>query len=112
MNWIKVTNETKVPTDIPVLIKATATGKTLKGMIIPDTNSIFEVDHSETTYLKAEYSHYCIITEPNDPKQLIEDLKVIMYKLKSAFTRDSEQEMKCLRIESNITSLERLLKDD
>ena len=109
MNWIKVTNDTKVPTDVPVLIKDSTMGNTLKGMIIPDTNSIFEVEGRETTYLKAEYSHYCIITEPNDPKQLIKDLKVIMYKLKSAFTRDSEQEMKCLIIEGNITSLERLL---
>lgn len=64
MNWIKVTNDTVVPTDVDVLIKSSATGIIVKGRIIPETNSIFEVDHSETTYLKSEYSHYCVIIEP------------------------------------------------
>lgn len=74
MNWIKVTNETVVPTDVSVLIKASSTGEILKGRIIPETNSIFEVGHSETTYLKAEYSHYCVITEP---KEIPEDSLII-----------------------------------
>jgi alanine dehydrogenase len=80
MNWILVTTDTNLPIDVDILIKATAVGNIIKGRVIPETNSIVEVEGSETTYLKEEYSHYCVITDPSK----VSPIKSIRYLLAEA----------------------------
>jgi hypothetical protein len=88
MNWIKINKDTVIPDTVPVLIKVTLGGGILKGCIIPDTNSIFEVEHRETVYQREEYSHYCLVSEPTDTPIVPKGLSIIDNKLRGLTYKD------------------------
>ena len=112
MNWIEVTKDTKIKCGTKVLIKTTY-GQFIVAKVTDFDNVLLLSDCKDSgTYGIHDYTHYCVITEPESPTELIKELEGTLSKLTQKFSRDSEQELKCLRIQSNVISLGHLLNDD